>query len=223
MSFTPLPKKFLETLDHVRLGRSVELGCGDGRFCAVLNRHGLRPWRLDRRHPRLGTVADVVADARALPLADASLDLVISANLLRQLWPLPDGRPVPLQWQHSLQDQGRLYIFEDEPLVAPASARNYRDLQLLLARLDPPARRPLLPRAVFARHLGRTSARSGRWHLGRLRNNLWSADVEAVLRWLVMLDPHRRGEAGRLWRAIRKHGLSYGKYWWACWSRDGNP
>ncbi|MHB8079379.1 MAG: class I SAM-dependent methyltransferase, partial [Candidatus Krumholzibacteriia bacterium] len=143
MSFSPLPATFLEDLALIADRPALELGCGDGRFSAVLAAHGARPWRLDRRAPRRGTVADVVADAQALPLPDGSVALLVAANLLRHLWTSRGPLAVPAAWQRCLAPDGRLWIFEDEPVSQPPAARHYREAMTLLARLDPGRRPPL--------------------------------------------------------------------------------
>ena len=61
---------------------------------ALLAAAGARPWRVDHRSPRAGTVADIVADALAPPLVPGSIRFLVAANLLRQLWPLAGGLAV---------------------------------------------------------------------------------------------------------------------------------
>ncbi len=219
MSFSPLPATFLDDLRARARGRGrvVELGCGDGRFTAVLSSAGAAPLRIDRLPPWRGSVADVVADARTLPLADGSCDLVVAANLLRSFWPPPNGAAVPEDWRRCLRPGGALWIFEDEGLARPAAARNYRDLQDFLARIDPWGRRPLLPSARFRARLGAERA-GGRWQLGRQRNTTAVGDREAVLRLLRGAGGAAGGEAARLEASILRNGLSYGVFWWARWS-----
>ncbi len=216
MSFFPLPRTFLDDLSP-RPARVVELGCGDGRFTAVLRERGLRPLGLDRRSRRQGSAADVVADAVRLPLPDGGVDLLVAANLLRQVWPPGPSAAVPPGWLRCLRPGGLLYIFEDEPGGRPAAARNYRDLQRFLSLLAPGRRRPLLARARFARRLG---AGAAGWTLGRARNR-WPVDAGRVAAWLDTLGGGPEGEAARLAAAIRDRGLDYGTYWWARYRAEG--
>jgi len=235
MSFSPLPRTFLDDLRACRPDRVIEAGCGDGRFSAVLAACGVRPWRLDRRPPARGTVADAAADARELPLADGSCDLLVAANLLRQLWPLAGGAAVPPDWRRCLAAGGKLWIFEDEPSSRPAAARNYRDLQRFLAEVAPESRRPLLPRSRFVGRLG-AERRDGRWAWGDAWNETGVDNLEAVLQLLRgtagrgggrpaaaagAVGPAAVGEAARLEGSLRRSGLSYGRFWWARWTAGG--
>jgi hypothetical protein len=220
MSFTPLPKTFLEALRRCRSRRAVELGCADGRFSEVMADLGAAPLRVDRRSPWHGSAAELVADATALPLRDRSVALIACANLLRMIWPPARGRPVPTDWRRCLATGGKLFIFEDEPLAAPPPARHYRDLQRLLAQLDPARRRALLPRARFERTVAADSHGGGAWQLG-WGTNAWPVDAERVAGWLEASIVAGHGEGSRLAAAIRKDGLSYGRYWWACWTAEG--
>jgi len=101
--------RMLERLDYVRLqpGRILDLGCGTGTWLGPLGRRykGARVVGLDLALPMLGTAAArdtlwrrligrpstdlLCADATALPLADASVDLVWS-NLMLQWQPDPE-------------------------------------------------------------------------------------------------------------------------------------
>lgn len=217
MSFSPLPATFLDDLRWARGRTVVELGCGDGRFTAVLRRHGARPVGLDRRRPAAGSAAAVVADARRLPLREGSVALLVAANLLRQLWPLPGRAAVPADWQRCLAPGGRLWVFEDEPTARPASARNYRDLQAFLARLDVWSRRPLLARAEFLRCLGGGPA-ADRWRCDAAANAERPGDLGPLLAGLE--SGGDEGEGRRLAAAIRRHGLAYGDFWWARWQGE---
>ncbi|MFH1844407.1 MAG: class I SAM-dependent methyltransferase [bacterium] len=219
MSFSPLPKTFLEELHHPRHDTIVELGCGDGAFSELLTATGARIIGCDRRPPWHGSCAQLVADVRQLPFPPASIDLLVCANLLRQIWPMTDGCPVPVDWYRCLRENGRLFIFEDDAAGATPAVRNYRDLQAFLVRLDPARRRPLLSRRVFATSLKSGATRPGRWDLGWQQNN-WTVNIDQVLALLSALDPEGQGEGGRLTRAIRQEGMSYGRYWWACWTPE---
>ncbi len=220
MSFCPLPKTFLERLRAARPCRIVEIGAGDGGFAAVLGGHGASPWRIDRRPPWTGSAAQVVGDARELPLGEGTVDLLIAANLLRHVWPPPRGEAVPAEWLRCLAAGGKLYIFEDEPTARPRAARNYRDLQDFLAAVDPATRRPLLPRARFLARAapGRTGSR---WEWGVHPNLQPVRSPDSVIAWLRGGGGEAEGQAQRLAAAIARHGLAYGDYWWACWTAEG--
>lgn len=210
----------------------VEVGCGEGNLSRLLQAAGARPWRLDRRPPVSGSVADVVADANRLPLTAESVDFLVAGNLLRHLWPLAEGGVVPGDWQRCLAPRGCLYILEDEPADRPPAVRNYRDLQAFLAQLVPESRRTLLARGTFARAIQACGAAGSGWILG-LETNRWPADPQAALAMLrgesapgqrsrvADRASHRHqqavGEVARLIGAIERHGLAYGQYWWARW------
>ncbi len=219
MPFSPLPKTFLEDLHERRHGRVVELGCGDGRLRDLLRAAGAAPVCLDRRPPSAGSVADLVADAGALPFPDGGISFLVAANLLRHLWPRLRPAVVPSSWQRCLARSGRLFILEDEPLAAPAAARHYRDLQVFLHQLAPWGRGPLLPRHAFEQALADVPDSPGKWRLGS-QENRWPADPQVVLEMLRGTDQEPRGEAARLTAAISADGLSYGRCWWACWEPE---
>ncbi len=219
MSFSPLPAIFLDDLARSAGRPALEVGCGDGRFSAVLAAHGARPWRLDRLPPRRGTVADAVADARALPLADGSLGLLVAANLLRHLWSPRGPEAVPEDWLRCIAPDGRLWIFEDEPVSRPPAARHYRDAMTLLARLDPGGRRPLLPLGRFLARLDAAGRRDG-WRHGMAVNATPAAAPGALAELLAGQGGGPEAPGVRLAAAIRREGLSYGPYWWARWSRE---
>jgi len=218
MPFSPLPKTFLEDLHSRRLGRVVELGCGDGQFTALLKAEGASPLCVDRSPRVSGSVADLVADALELPLKPGSVQFLVAANLLRHLWPLPTLAPVPAAWLNCLAPGARLYILEDEPAGDPPAARNYRDLQAFLARVVLSGRGPLLPRMAFEAALAEAPAsrHPGRWILAS-QENRWPVNTKAVLTMLAGDKERSAGDADRLMRSITRHGLSYGTYWWACW------
>ncbi len=217
MSFSPLPATFLDDLRRSRGRPCCELGCGDGAFSRVLAGLGLTPLRLDRRAPWAGSVADVVADAGALPLRSGSVALLVAANLLRHLWPPRERRPVPDDWCRCLAGDGVLWILEDEPAARPPAARNYRDAMAFLARIDPRGRGPLLPAAVFGARLGGPGATGG-WTVGSGPNRLAPERPEALAALLEGEGSHGAGEGARIAAAIRRDGLAYGACWWARWT-----
>jgi SAM-dependent methyltransferase len=222
MPFSPLPKKFLEDLTRItqQAGRVVELGCGDGKLAELLRRIGARPLLLDRRHPRLGSAAQVVGDARRPPLRRGTVDLLLAANVIRHLGFPRSNRPVPAVWHDLVAPGGCLYVFEDSPESGTPALNNYRDLQTYLARVAPELRRPLVPRARFATACRRERSAPA-WRFGRERNT-WPCDIEVVLQLLagVREEPASpAGEGRELRDRIARDGLDYGYYWWARWER----
>jgi len=194
----------------------LELGSGDGTFTSVLYDQGADPLTLDRGAAAMGIRARIRGDALAPPLR-CRFPVVVAANLLRHLWPEVGGEG-PGVWRELVAPGGSLWILEDEPGKTPDPVRNYRDLQSLLARLDPTARGPLL-----ARH--RFEARSETWNWGGAWSggevvNEWSVTAGDIAAWLESGVTEAGGEVDRLARAIRRGGLGYGRYWWARWQSE---
>ena len=213
MPFCPLPAIFLDDLQRAR-GPVLELGSGDGTFTSLLRQAGHEPVTLDRSP--LAT-ARIRGDALQPPLR-ARFDLVVAANLVRHLWPRLQAQG-PRCWGDLLVPGGTLWILEDEPLASPLPARNYRDLQALLAQLAPAARQPLLGSAEF-RHRRQAWNWGGRWDDGR-QDNTWPLDTAAVCAWLTPGIREPGGEAARLAATIAGDGLSCGQCWWSRWQREG--
>lgn len=161
--------------------------------------------------------ARIRGDALQPPLR-ACFDLVVAANLVRHLWPRLREQG-PRCWRDLLVPGGTLWILEDEPLADPLPARNYRDLQALLAQLVPAGRQPLLGWAEFQNHR-RAWNWDGRWDDGR-QENTWPLDPAAVNAWLAPGVQEPGGEAARLTASIAAHGLSCGQCWWSRWEREG--
>jgi malonyl-CoA O-methyltransferase len=129
-------RMLLPWLEGLRPRRAVDIGCGTGRWTLPLNAVGFdasEPMlRCAARKPALaGRVA--VADATAIPIADASADLVICALTLghllqpaaalrefaRILEPggqllMTDFHPDALAagWRHRIRHQGQVYEVE---------------------------------------------------------------------------------------------------------------
>jgi hypothetical protein len=222
MPFTPLPEIFSADLaacaDPVLADSPeiLELGSGDGAFTAVLRGLGVEPLTVDRASAISGARARIRGDALAPPVR-RRFTVVVAANLLRHLWrEVADSGPVV--WRDLVSPGGSLWILEDEPLAAPAAARHYRDLQGLLARLDPAHRGPLLARRRFdARR--RRWAWGGAWTAGEAVN-LWPAAADQDADWLSAGVTEPGGEVARLAAAVRRDGLDYGRYWWARWQAE---
>jgi hypothetical protein len=216
MPFTPLPATFIADLAGSGPLEVVELGSGDGAFTALIREAGVEPLTLDRGAAAMGIRARIRADALRPPLR-RRFPVVVAANLLRHLWrEVADQGPVA--WRGLVAPAGALWIFEDEPLAEPAPSRHYRDLQGLLARLDPLHRGPLLSRQRFAARR-RIWNWPGAWS-GSSEANRWPTNPEAVLAWLGDGVREAGGEADQLARAIRRDGLDYGRYWWARWQPE---
>jgi len=213
MSFSPVPATFTDDLRRSAPLGVLELGSGDGSFTTKIREAGCDPVTLDRRVWPRGPRPRIRGAALQPPLR-RRFDVVVAANLLRQLWSaLPSQGPVA--WRDLVAPGGSLWIFEDEPLAAPPMARHYRDLQALLARDRATERRPLLSLAEFRRRRD-TWVWPGTWQQG-IAPNRWPAATGEVTAWLASGRPAPQSEMARLLAAIERDGLSYGDYWWACW------
>lgn len=214
MSFTPLPKTFTDIClkRDSTCPQILELGCGDGRFREVLAGQGIFSWGLDQTGPEGGTVADVVGDALAPPVAVGSLDLLLAPNLLKHLVPADPALGFLSGWLKMLKPGGSLFIFEDDPRDIPAGVAHYRDLQEFLSRLMPESRGPLLPLEAFKARVSMLGF-AACWDFGLVRNRQ-TIDAEAALAFLGQ-DGEPSGEPGRLMKVIRSDGLDPGYFWWA--------
>jgi len=213
MPFSPLPGIFTEDLDRLGATGVLELGSGHGAFTDVLRELGQRPWTIDHAGPWRGVRPDVVCDA-IRPGVRGPFGMVVAANLLRHVWTTVSHEG-PVVWADLLSPGGTLWILEDEPLRAPASADNYRRLQNLLAELQPGEHEALLPAVTFE-----TACRGwnwpGSWQFGTQPNG-WPADVDRVLSMLAGGDPAPGSEVAELMDSIVRSGVSYGHCWWARW------
>jgi hypothetical protein len=126
---------------------------------------------------------------------------------------------VPEAWRRCLAPDGRLWIFEDEPVSRPPAARHYRDAMTLLARLDPGGRRPLLTLGRFLTRLDADVRREG-WRHGMATNEAIVADPGALMRLLGGQGGGPEAPGVQLVAAIRRDGISYGPYWWARWTGE---
>lgn len=214
MSFTPLPKTFIDLClnSDFPSPRILELGCGDGRFREVLTDSDINSWGLDRIGPYGGTVADIVGDALFPPVAPGTLDLLLAPNLCRHLASADPSLGFLARWLEILKPGGSLFIFEDEPDDTPAGVARYRDLQVFLSRLMPESRGPLLPLVEFKTRVSALEFPAD-WNFGLVRN-LQTIDPAVVLEMLGQ-GGEPEGESGRLMRAIGSDGLDPGCFWWA--------
>jgi hypothetical protein len=216
MPFTPLPAIFSADLASSGSREVLELGSGDGAFTEVLREFGAEPVTMDRGAAVMGIRAQVRGDALSPPFR-RRFDVVVAANLLRHLW-REVAAAGPTAWRDLVAPRGVLWILEDEPVAEPAPARHYRDLQAFLARLDPEGRGPLLARRRFE-----ARARSWNWPgawSGGEEANAWPVAGKDVAAWLAAGVTTAGGEVDRLAGAIRREGLSYGRFWWARWQAE---
>lgn len=213
MPFSPLPATFLADLQRSGHRGVLELGSGDGGFTALLRRRGVVPVTIDRRDGLAGARATIRADALRPPLRGV-FGLVVAANLLRHLWPAV-RRHGPAAWRALVARDGCLWILEDEPCLRPPAARNYRDLQDLLARLLPGDRAPLLGLDAFRKRRDAWSW-PGRWQDGAGENR-WPLDERRVLAMLTGGPVRSDGEVARLVERIGREGIACGRCWWARW------
>ncbi len=220
MSFSPLPDaldRILVQLSRVPGARLLDLGCGEGSLPCDLLSGRVTVIGLDRVPPWRGSRAQVVGDALSPPFRAGGFELVVAANLFRHLLTADPAGDFLRLWQGLLRPGGMLFILEDQPPAPggddPARA-NYQAFQAFLARLHPEGRRPLLDLRSFLRWLDKNRQGPSRWVTG-VQDNTWPADTQAVLAMLAgdggVLDP----SVEQLVRSIRRHGLHYGKYWWA--------
>jgi len=221
MPFTPLPATFVEDLrpfGPLRAGchEVLELGSGDGLFADLLRREGVEPVTLDRRRRATGAAPVICGDALEPPLR-ARFRVVVAANLLRHLWPRVRANG-PRRWRDLVAPDGCLWIFEDEPLANPPAARHYRDLQALLAGLDPRTRGPLLASGEFRRQRCRWDW-TGRWRDGTAVNH-WPLSAPRIVEFLSAGLTGADGDAARLVAAIGRDGVTCGRYWWSRWQPE---
>jgi SAM-dependent methyltransferase len=94
-SYRDYADTFLELLPPPR-GITLELGCGEGRVVRDLAARGYAPIGLELSETLIGHAADadpgssyVRADARMLPFADESIDLVVAFNSLMDIEDMP--------------------------------------------------------------------------------------------------------------------------------------
>ncbi len=223
LPFHPLPENFLQLLSRLEKlpqARIVDLGAGDGEFGRLLGQHGLQVVELDCSSLAAGGSISLRADALQPPLLPGCLDCLLAGNLWRHLLVQDKAGDFLDCWLRLLKPGGTLFIFEDEPSADDLSVfdpaeRNFRDLQSFLADLMPHNRGPLVSRDFFLNWANGLAPEQD-WQSG-IRTNNEKPSAHAVCRMLQAngTNPNPGGEAGKLLAAIKKHGLSYGSYWWA--------
>jgi hypothetical protein len=216
MSFSPIPAELETDLGRAQ-ARILELGAGDGRFTSLLRRHAPQVVTLDMQS---FSKPDIVGDVRALPLQPAGWHCLIAANLLKHLVGPARDFSVVQYWLSCLKRGGCLWILEDEPKGSDPAQRNYRDLQALMARLSPASRGPLLDRMALQTVVDRAPWPVAGMRHGRRHNDYPIDNIDHVLDMLSSLSTDRGSEAQRIAARIRRHGLSYGDYWWTRLERN---
>ncbi len=224
MPFSPLPGICNARLDALAAAGgacALDLGCGDGGLGAACCRPGLPIFGVDRLGPLGGDHAHVVADACDLPVPLSSVDLLLAGNLVRQLMVQDAGLAFLDHWESVLRPGGTLLILEDQPGNRPPARRNYRDLQLVLAGLDPRRRGPLVTVQAF-----RSLVKDRPWMADApwgLVPNRWPADCGAVVAMLAAGSPAESGPVAGLLRSLERHGLGYGDFWWLMATKEDRP
>ncbi len=113
--------------------RVADVGCGTGELALLLAAMGHRvtgydiaPGMLDRAWaaiaaagPLAGTAAVERAESGSLPLAEGSVDLVISRM---SFWALPDPVAALREWRRMLAPGGRVVVIDALHFAAPTSA-----------------------------------------------------------------------------------------------------
>lgn len=99
-------------LSGVRPGRALDVGCGPGGNSEVLHRAGWQVTALDfsteaTQMARMRGLAAVRADARALPFADATFDLVLSTDAWEHI---EDDDAVAAEAHRVLRPGGQLFV-----------------------------------------------------------------------------------------------------------------
>ncbi len=215
MPFNPLTTHFTDFLDQLDPDTAtvLELGSGEGGFRALLPPGSPVLLGLDLRQPALGTVCDLVGDARHPPLRPGSIDLLVAANLVRHLVPRHRLAEFIRHWRSLLKPAGALFIFEDEPSQATPAERNFGDLQAFLAQLMPESRGSLLALSRFRKMIAE-DADVTPWTFGFQRNEE-TLEATEVMRFLGAGEGTPTGPVARLIRAIGRDGVAPGRYWWA--------
>ncbi len=222
MPFTPLPRILRADVEQLASasGFGLDIGCGDGRLGAKLEREGLPILGVDRLAGAMARGTDVVGDAGALPVPEGSAALILAANLVRHLLPADPGGGFLGHWYASLRPGGILYILEDLPDRSTPQRRNYADLQDFLALAAGRGRGSLVgPEALEPALKGLPGGLDVRW--GRERN-LRRPDRGPVLGMLSGSGGRATGRARRLLKSIAGQGLEYGDYWWLRITRKGD-
>ena len=129
-----------DDLDAVAFSRvgahetALEVGAGTGNFLALFSGHAARLIALDitagmlveaRRHPSLELVQ---GDARALPFAARSIDLVLSAQAMHHI---PDPLPVLREMRRVATDGGRVLIVDQHATDSYEQSGAMNELELL--------------------------------------------------------------------------------------------
>ncbi len=212
MAFIPLPgvlvNDFLKNPNAV----VVELGSGNSFFSEVVKAY-TQIIQLDLAPSCNSNFTQVKADAAEIPFRKASVDIMLVPNLWRHL----KCRLKLLDyWQYFLSDSGAIYILEDDTESSNIAESNYQELQSLFCRIGPTWRGELISFSDGVDSILSTAKEDSLWCFGSAKNSYQVNSLEKLLAMLSNLPD----TPNQLIDSIKEHGLSYGHYWWARYSKE---
>ena len=212
MAFIPLPgllvKDFLTNPNAV----VVELGSGNSLFSDVIKSY-TQVIQLDIEPTYNSSFTQVKADAAEIPFRKASVDILLVPNLWRHL---NDRLSLLDYWQYFLSDSGIIYILEDDTVSNNIAESNYQELQKLMYGIGPSWRGELISFSDGVDRILSTAAEESSWCFGSAKNSYQVNSLEKLVAMLCSLPD----KPNRLIDSINKHGLSYGQFWWARYSKE---
>ena len=119
-------------------------------------------------------------------------------------------------WQYFLSDSGVIFILEDDTKSCNFAESNYQELQSLLCKIGPTWRGELISLSDGVDSILSTAKEDSLWCFGSAKNSFQVKSLEKLLAMLNNLPD----KPNRLIDSIKEHGLSYGHYWWARYSRE---
>ncbi|MCP4145734.1 MAG: class I SAM-dependent methyltransferase [bacterium] len=212
MAFIPLPgllvRDFLTNPNAV----VVELGSGNSLFTEIIKSY-TQVIQLDLAPAYNSSFTQVMADAAEIPFKKASVDILLVPNLWRHL----NNRLELLDyWQGFLSDSGVIYVLEDDTESSNIAESNYQELQKLLCKIGPSWRGELISFSDGVDSILSTATEESSWCFGSAKNSYQVNSLEKLIAMLCNLPD----KPNRLIDSINEHGLSYGQYWWARYSRE---
>jgi len=212
MAFTPLPGVLVNDFSKNSNAVVVELGSGNSLFSEVVKAY-TQVIQLDLVPTYNSEFTQVKADVAEIPFRRASVDILLVPNLWRHL----NSRLELLDyWQYFLSDSGVMYILEDDTESCNKAESNYQELQSLLCKIGPTWRGELIPFSEGVDSIMSAAKEELLWCFGSSKN---SYQVNSLEKLLVMLSS-LPDKPNRLIDSIKKHGISYGQYWWARHSKE---